>query len=118
MLPYLPGCQSVVTTIYVHFLNRKGEFLKHFFVLADIDTFIKMPTTKSSTYYRSIVLVLLMVFWVSLETAAKDEEFSAIKNNIKGKRMGFVSLSQTVKGNTTCVKSDDIYSENYCSCRR
>ena len=63
-----------------------------FFLLAD--TLMMMTTL--STIYRFLVLVLFLVSWVSLETAGKDEQFpSAGRNGIKGKKIDYVSLTQS-----------------------
>ena len=71
-----------------------GKLLTSVFLLAD--TLINMTKTKLSTIYRFIVLVLFLVSWVSLETAAKDEQFpSAGRNGIKGKKIDYVSLTQS-----------------------
>ena len=71
-----------------------GKLVTSVFLLAD--TLINMTKTKLSTIYRFIVLVLFLVSWVSLETAAKDEQFpSAGRNGIKGKKIDYVSLTQS-----------------------
>ena len=71
-----------------------GKLVTSVFLLAD--TLINMTKTKLSTIYRFIVLVLFLVSWVSLGTAAKDEQFPcAGRNGIKGKKIDYVSLTQS-----------------------
>ena len=86
--------QTLIFVVIAVIAFSVGKLVTSVFLLAD--TLIKMTKTKLSTIYRFIVLVLFLVSWVSLETAAKDEQFpSAGRNGIKGKKIDYVSLTQS-----------------------